>query len=49
MPAGMAGNGHRAAGGFEIWAARAWNVAELGDRVYALTRLDTMGACSAVS
>ena len=30
-------------------AARAWNVAELGDRVYALTRLDTMGACSAVS
>ena len=22
----MAGNGHRAAGGFEIWAARAWNV-----------------------
>ena len=26
MPAAMAGNGHRAAGGFEIWAARAWNV-----------------------
>ena len=22
----MAGNGHRAAGGFEVWAARAWNV-----------------------
>jgi predicted nicotinamide N-methyase len=30
-------------------AARAWRVEELGHRVYALTRLDTMRACSAVS